>query len=111
MSRCLFRQCHPRVRALPIFETWKEQLHRAYLFWAPVPRVSLSAEVVYDTFRLSRMVSSRIFRRFRSALRQSASPSEYAISTRAASLLVSWQLMSTKKSCALLRRKIVHRSF
>ena len=33
-------------------EKWKEQLHRAYVFWAPFPRVSIAREVVYDTFEL-----------------------------------------------------------
>jgi tetratricopeptide (TPR) repeat protein len=33
-----------------LFEKWKEQLHRAYLYWAPFPRVSLSGEIAYDTF-------------------------------------------------------------
>ena len=33
-----------------VFEAWKEQLHRAYLFWAPTVRISLSGQVVYDTF-------------------------------------------------------------
>ena len=32
------------------FETWKEQLHLAYLFWTLTPRISLSGQVVYDTF-------------------------------------------------------------
>jgi hypothetical protein len=36
--------------SIAVFEKWKEQLHRAYVFWAPFPRVSLSGEVVYDTF-------------------------------------------------------------
>jgi ferric-dicitrate binding protein FerR (iron transport regulator) len=31
-------------------EDWKEQLHLAYLFWAPTRRISLSGQVVYDTF-------------------------------------------------------------
>ena len=33
-----------------VFEPWKEQLHRAYLFWTPTSQLSLSAQVVYDTF-------------------------------------------------------------
>ncbi len=33
-----------------IFEGQKEQLHRAYLFWTPTSRLSLSGEVVYDQF-------------------------------------------------------------
>ena len=33
-----------------VFEAWKEQLHRAYLFWAPTLQLSLSGQVVYDTF-------------------------------------------------------------
>jgi tetratricopeptide (TPR) repeat protein len=33
-----------------IFETWKEQFRRAYLFWTPTPSVSLSAQVVFDKF-------------------------------------------------------------
>jgi outer membrane receptor protein involved in Fe transport len=31
-------------------EDWDEQSHRAYLFWMPIPELSLSAEVVYDRF-------------------------------------------------------------
>ena len=38
------------VQGAAIFENWKEQLHRAYLFWAPTSRLSLSGEVVYDKF-------------------------------------------------------------
>jgi hypothetical protein len=34
----------------PVFETQKEQSHRAYIFWAPTSRLSLSGQVVYDTF-------------------------------------------------------------
>jgi len=33
-----------------VFETWNEQLHRAYLFWTPTSKLSLSGQVVYDTF-------------------------------------------------------------
>jgi hypothetical protein len=33
-----------------VFETWKDQLHRAYLFWTPTERVSLGAQVIYDAF-------------------------------------------------------------
>jgi tetratricopeptide (TPR) repeat protein len=33
-----------------VFETRNEQSHRAYLFWAPTPRLSLSGQLVYDTF-------------------------------------------------------------
>ena len=36
--------------SIAVFEKWKEQLHSAYLFWAPFPRVSVSGQVVYDTF-------------------------------------------------------------
>jgi hypothetical protein len=36
--------------SIAIFENWKEQLHRAYVYWAPAPRWSLSGQVVYDTF-------------------------------------------------------------
>jgi outer membrane receptor protein involved in Fe transport len=36
--------------SIVVFEKWKEQLHRAYVFWAPLPKVSLSGEIVYDTF-------------------------------------------------------------
>jgi tetratricopeptide (TPR) repeat protein len=32
------------------FEAQNEQLHRAYLFWAPTSKISLSAQVVYDAF-------------------------------------------------------------
>jgi hypothetical protein len=32
------------------FETWKEQLHRAYLFWTPTKSLSLSAQAIYDAF-------------------------------------------------------------
>jgi outer membrane receptor protein involved in Fe transport len=31
-------------------EEWKEQLHRAYVFWTPFPRLSISGQVIYDTF-------------------------------------------------------------
>jgi len=33
-----------------IFEDQNEQLHRAYLFWTPTSRISLSGQVVYDIF-------------------------------------------------------------
>jgi tetratricopeptide (TPR) repeat protein/opacity protein-like surface antigen len=33
-----------------IQEAWDEQSHRAYLFWLPIPEVSLSAEFAYDRF-------------------------------------------------------------
>jgi len=33
-----------------VFDKSKEQLHRGYLFWAPTPRLSLSGQIVYDTF-------------------------------------------------------------
>jgi outer membrane receptor protein involved in Fe transport len=36
--------------SIAVFEKWKEELHRAYVFWAPFPRVSLSGQVIYDTF-------------------------------------------------------------
>jgi tetratricopeptide (TPR) repeat protein len=36
--------------SIAVFEKWKEQLHRAYVFWAPFPRVSISGQAVYDTF-------------------------------------------------------------
>ena len=38
------------LQGAAIFENWREQLHRAYLFWAPTSTLSLSAEVVYDKF-------------------------------------------------------------
>lgn len=31
-------------------EDWDEQSHRAYVFWTPIPELSLSAEFVYDRF-------------------------------------------------------------
>ena len=34
-----------------IFETHKEKLDRVYLFWTPTSRISLSGQVVYDTFK------------------------------------------------------------
>ncbi len=33
-----------------VFEDRDEQLHRAYLYWTPVPQLALSAEFVYDRF-------------------------------------------------------------
>jgi len=33
-----------------LLEDWDEQSHRAYVFWTPIPEVSLSAEFVYDLF-------------------------------------------------------------
>jgi tetratricopeptide (TPR) repeat protein len=33
-----------------VFESRNERLHRAYLFWAPTSKLSLSGQVVYDTF-------------------------------------------------------------
>ena len=44
---------HLRCESIAVFEKWKEQLHSAYLFWAPFPRVSISAQVVYDTFEFA----------------------------------------------------------
>jgi tetratricopeptide (TPR) repeat protein len=38
------------VQGAAIFENWKEQLHRAYVYWAPISRLSLSGEVAYDKF-------------------------------------------------------------
>lgn len=35
---------------IAVFEPWREQLHRAYLFWTPTSKVSLSGQVVYDAF-------------------------------------------------------------
>ena len=43
--------CHLMTfQGAAIFEAWKEQLHRAYLFWTPTSTLSLSGQVVYDTF-------------------------------------------------------------
>ena len=36
--------------AIAVFEKSKEQLHRGYLYWAPTMRLSLSGQIVYDTF-------------------------------------------------------------
>jgi tetratricopeptide (TPR) repeat protein len=36
--------------SIAVFEKWKEQLHRVYVYWAPFPRWSLSGQVIYDTF-------------------------------------------------------------
>lgn len=33
-----------------VLEDWDEQSHRAYLFWTPIPELSLSAEFAYDRF-------------------------------------------------------------
>jgi hypothetical protein len=33
-----------------VFETHTEKLDRVYLFWAPTSRISLSGQVIYDTF-------------------------------------------------------------
>ncbi len=43
----------PSGESIAVFEKWKEQLHRAYVFWTPIPRFSLSAQVVYDTFEVA----------------------------------------------------------
>jgi hypothetical protein len=40
----------PQDSSLTVFEQWQEQLHRAYVFWAPLSRISLTGEVVYDSF-------------------------------------------------------------
>jgi tetratricopeptide (TPR) repeat protein len=36
--------------SIAVFEKWQEQLHRAYVFWAPLPRWSFSGQLLYDTF-------------------------------------------------------------
>ena len=33
-----------------VFEGWKERVHRAYISWAPTHRISLSGQLVYDSF-------------------------------------------------------------
>jgi tetratricopeptide (TPR) repeat protein len=38
------------IEGAAIFENWKEQVQRAYLFWAPTSNLSLSGQVIYDQF-------------------------------------------------------------
>ena len=39
-----------QVEDVAIFEAHTEQLHRAYVFWAPTTSISLTGQIVYDAF-------------------------------------------------------------
>jgi tetratricopeptide (TPR) repeat protein len=43
-----------------IQEDWDEQSHRVYLFWVPIPELSLSAEFVYDKFESEQGIGTDI---------------------------------------------------
>jgi tetratricopeptide (TPR) repeat protein len=44
-----------------VFEDENEQLHRAYVYWLPIPELSLSAEVAYDRFEAQTGVLTDLF--------------------------------------------------
>ena len=44
-----------------VFEDRDEQLHRAYLYWTPADRWSVTAEFVYDLFRAEDGISTDLF--------------------------------------------------
>jgi tetratricopeptide (TPR) repeat protein len=41
-----------------LFEPQHEQLHRAYLYWLPVPQLAVTAELAYDQFEIAQGVST-----------------------------------------------------
>ena len=89
-----------------VFESHKEKLDRAYLFWTPTNRISLSGQVVYDTFESRAGHLDQLFCCAREAEGHSASPSGRDTSIRAAFSLVLWSLISTRRLCVLPKRNL-----
>ena len=83
--------------SIAVFEKWKEQLHSAYLFWAPFPRVSVSGQVVYDTFEFAIGSLGELSEVPLSLKNPQRSPWPFDILTRADSSLVYWQRTWSRK--------------